>query len=229
MKENNKVDFDDYARDYNEILSNQLRFFDKDDGYFAEYKVQKVKKMLLTQPKNILDFGCGTGRSAGYLQEYFPCATVYGYDLSTDSLMVARKNYPKVTFISSLEMDNPIHFDLIFIAGVFHHVSPIERKSVMESILSLTAPLGVVVAFEHNPYNPLTRYLVNTCPFDHDAVLLRPRELTSLFFQAGLKNISSEYTLFFPAALKFLRGMEAYLKRLPLGGQFMVSGIRESM
>jgi len=222
----NKVNFDDYADDYNQLLSDQLRFFDKNDGYFAEYKIQKISKMVSHSPQTILDFGCGTGRSAAYLKQYFPNAAIYGYDVSLDSLMQAKKNYPDVTFLSSLN-DLTIPFDLIFLAGVFHHITPIERPSTMRSIASLLAKEGRVIAFEHNPYNPLTRHLVNTCPFDEDAILLKPRELTSLFLEAGLNKVKSEYTLFFPAALKCLRKLESYLKHFPLGGQFMVSGIRK--
>jgi SAM-dependent methyltransferase len=224
---NKKVNFDDCAKNYNQSLSDQLRFFDKDDGYFAEYKIQKVTKTITHSPKNILDFGCGTGRSAAYLQQYFPESNIYGYDISVESLIEAKKNYPGVTFLSSLTMDKPVVFDLIFLAGVFHHIVPADRPSIMNSLFKMTATHGMVVVFEHNPFNPLTRHLVNTCPFDHDAVLLKPRELKSLFLQAGLSRVKSEYTLFFPAAFKFLRGLESYLKHFPMGGQFMVSGTRE--
>jgi trans-aconitate methyltransferase len=227
-KKNIKVDFDDYAENYNTLLNQQLRFFDKNDHYFAEYKVNRAKEVLTLSPTTILDFGCGVGRTCAYLQKCFPLAQVYGYDVSAQSLGEAKKNAPTVNFLSVLPSDNSLQFDFIFIAGVLHHVSPSQRKALMHSILQRTTAQGTVMVFEHNPFNPMTRYLVSTCAFDHDAILLKPRELKALFTQAGFTQIKTEYTLFFPAFLKGLRKIEPYLKHLPLGGQYMVRGVRES-
>ena len=58
-----KVDFDEYAEEYDNILREQLSFFSDDDKYFARYKVKSVHKYLTTEPKRILEYGCGTGRN----------------------------------------------------------------------------------------------------------------------------------------------------------------------
>ena len=76
--------------------------------------------------------------------------------------------------------------------------------------------------YEHNPYNPLTRYAVKTCPFDENAVLLRKNEVKKLLENTGLQTIIEEYRVFFPKLLKILRPSEQYLKWLPLGGQYFV-------
>jgi hypothetical protein len=78
--------------------------------------------------------------------------------------------------------------------------------------------------FEHNPYNPVTRRLVNTCPFDADAVLLARAETVSLLKAAGLEPSAAAYCLFFPQMLAALRPLEAWLGWLPLGGQYFVAG-----
>ena len=83
---------------------------------------------------------------------------------------------------------------------------------------------GKAFVFEHNPYNPVTRRIVNNCPYDADAVLLKPAELRGLFDSAGMKVHSKEYCLFIPPRFAALAGLEKYLGWLPLGGQYWVSG-----
>ncbi len=41
--------------------------------------------------------------------------------------------------------------------------------------MSVLKKKGRVYIFEHNPYNPVTRYLVATCEFDRDAVLFKKK------------------------------------------------------
>jgi SAM-dependent methyltransferase len=193
---------------------------------FAEYKVLKLKDFLTGQPKTILDFGCGVGRNTLFLQKHFPQTQVYGYDVSESSLAESKKYAPLAHFLSTKDLQQSgIAFDLIFVSNVFHHIEPGQRAAVMASLVQSSQAGTQIIIFEHNPFNPVTCHLVNTCPFDKDAVLLKPKELQALFLQAGMKNIRSHYTLFFPACLKWLRFLERYLRFLPLGGQYVVSGV----
>ena len=50
-------------------------------------------------------------------------------------------------------------FDLVFVAGVFHHIPPEERQGAADAVAAHMAPGGSLVVFEHNPYNPVTRKL----------------------------------------------------------------------
>jgi SAM-dependent methyltransferase len=221
--ENNE--FDRFADDYNAILSEQLNFFEGDSGYFAEYKINKLKQMLDFSPQTILDFGCGIGRSAQFLRQYFPAATIHGCELSEKSLEQARLILPSGEFFLTQDLQaKPDTYDCVFVSNVFHHIPLAQRVHAFKTIVQSCQPGAAIVIFEHNPFNPVTRHLVNTCPFDRDAVLLRPKELRNLFQQAGMKKITYEYTLFFPAFLRSLRGLEKYLGWLPLGGQYVVSG-----
>jgi hypothetical protein len=83
-------------------------------------------------------------------------------------------------------------------------------------------PEAELFIFEHNPYNPLTRHAVNTCPFDKDAELITLSDMKRLIFRSGLTLLPARYALFFPAALKPLRFLEPLLAPVPLGGQYMV-------
>ena len=81
---------------------------------------------------------------------------------------------------------------------------------------------GSIFLFEHNPFNPVTRLIFERCAFDEGAVMLRLREVKALAESVGLSVTRSDYTLFFPRQLSFLRPMERLLGWLPLGAQYCV-------
>jgi ubiquinone/menaquinone biosynthesis C-methylase UbiE len=69
------------------------------------------------------------------------------------------------------------HFDLAFLACVLHHIPHSEHVEILQEVRRVLRPGGALVIFEHNPYNPLTVRAVKSCPFDENAVLLRPGRL----------------------------------------------------
>jgi hypothetical protein len=58
-----RVDFDQYAGQYEATLSAQTNFFDGDSGYFARYKIE-LAQQLVGPVNSILDFGCGASTAA---------------------------------------------------------------------------------------------------------------------------------------------------------------------
>ena len=220
----NKVDFDNYAENYEKITNAQLSKFDIESEYFSRYKVLITKKILGDKHSRILDFGTGIGRSLPILSEIFEKSSLYGSDTSIKSVELARINNPKVTVLDepSLLAINDNYFNLIFTACVFHHINPKDRDCVMKTIFDKTAHGGKFIIFEHNIWNPVTRHMVKTCPFDADAVLLRMSELVLLLKNSGFKIYNKGYTLFFPAPLRLFRPLEKYLSWLPLGGQYYI-------
>ncbi len=221
-----KVDFDQFAQNYDDVLKNNIGKFGSDITYYAEHKVATLKRHISSQPKTILDFGCGTGRNIPFLKQAFPDAEIWGCDVSSDSLETARQEHPYAQFYHLEDEPPAMQFDLILASCVYHHIPVPERPDSTGEIFRLLSPQGSVFIFEHNPLNPLTRRAVNTCPFDKDAVLLRPREFKTLFRGANLKRIRRHSTLFFPAGLKALAGLEKFMTFVPLGGQYFVQARR---
>jgi len=179
----NKVDFDKYESDYINIMNEQHNKFG-DINYYSEQKANITRDLFGSNVKNILEFGCGIGRNLPFLQNVFPDAKIYGSDISIKSLETASNNTKNVVILEDNELNNDEYqekFDLIFIAGVYHHIEPSLREEVTRRIYSLLSDNGKVICFEHNPYNPLTRHMVNTCEFDEDAVLLNKRELVNIY------------------------------------------------
>jgi SAM-dependent methyltransferase len=222
-----KVDFDQFTGNYNDLLREKTGFFTEDESYFARYKVRIARDLVATPPKRVLEFGCGIGRNIPFLQEAFPGAEVMGSDVSAKSIEVARAENPGVHFwTEGRGEDERSGFDLVFIAGVFHHIPPAERAGAMALVERRLEPGGTVVVFEHNPYNPVTRRIVSQCPYDEGVVLLRRGELSRLLAAAGLPVVDGGYSLFFPPKLKALMRFEPMLSWLPMGGQYWVCARR---
>ncbi len=170
-----RVDFDQYAGQYEAILAAQTNFFDGDNGYFARYKIE-LAQQLAGPVNSVLDFGCGIGRSMPYLREVFPKAEIIGCDPSAESLVIARRENPSCRFTSMDELGPDAKFDLVIASCVFHHIPPQDRQAAIRYCFSRLKEGGHFIVFEHNPINPVTRHLVKNCPFDADAVLLSMRE-----------------------------------------------------
>ncbi len=230
MLNSEKVDFNEYARNYEKILNDELKFFGEKNGFFAEYKVKTVKETLKKDPAFILEYGCGVGLNLRHFKKYFPESKITGCDISEKSVEIAEKENPDVDFftITNEELEKRAEtFDLIFVSCVFHHIAPELREDSVEKIKSLLKPDGELYIFEHNPFNPFTRKIVKDCLWDKDAILLKSAEMLNLLKNAGFNILEKNYTLFFPAPLNILRPLEKILGKIPLGGQYYIRGIKK--
>jgi ubiquinone/menaquinone biosynthesis C-methylase UbiE len=219
----NHSEFDNFVSQYNKILANQVKFFDNNSNYFAEYKILEVARNLQIKPKTILDFGCGIGRSFEFLKIIYPESQLYGLDSSEESLKYAKSKYPFVQILKSEIVHNYNHsFDFVFVSNVFHHINPSEYNNQLALIHRLLKTNGDLIVFEHNEYNPVTNYLVRSCPFDKSANLIKKNKMVKIIKEAGFCVKKASYSLFFPGKLKILRPIEKYLGKIPLGGQYYV-------
>lgn len=218
-----KPEFDQYAEQYDQVLGEAIPEALNEDGYFAEYKIALMAKHLgRNQPARILDFGCGAGRSLPYLEQYFSNSELWGYDVSPASLKVAAQRVPEAHLFSDWGTIANTRFDVIVAANVFHHIPPAQRQQALVQCLQALEQTGQMFLFEHNPFNPATRWIFERCPFDADAEMLSLATALDLIQKAGFQSEQHGYTLFFPRPLAFLRGLEPCLKRLPLGAQYYV-------
>ncbi|HEX5539531.1 MAG TPA: class I SAM-dependent methyltransferase, partial [Methylophilaceae bacterium] len=194
-----KAEFDQYAETYDDVLNDSTPLNLSENVYFAEYKIALTAKLLgPAKPAYVLDFGCGAGRSLPYLASYFPDARLFGYDVSPASLAVAKRRVPKLTTFSDWSEIGSDSFDLIIAANVFHHIPPAERRFSLERCREALTASGSLFLFEHNPYNPATRWMFDHCPFDVGAEMLCLRAAKRLAANAGMRLKQHGYTLFFP-------------------------------
>ena len=219
------VDFDDYSRSYKDKLDAVLKRCGETSDYFYSYKIDCLKHKLkeLERPYFVLDFGSGIGTLSALVAQEFPRWTVYGYDISSQSIELATEKWSRLNNLTFLGTW-PVHvkFDIIIAANVFHHVPADARRDTLSNIRKLLTPDGKVVIFEHNPWNPLTQFIVRNCEFDRDAILISASHFTKMAYDCGLDVCSKQYIVFFPNLFKKLRFLERNLGWFPLGAQYML-------
>ncbi|MEI9937237.1 MAG: methyltransferase domain-containing protein [Pseudomonadota bacterium] len=222
----NKAQFDQYATEYEAMHASSVAASGESTVYFADYKVGVLQRMGVKPSDPILDYGCGIGN---LVERLFPAfQNVHGFDPSKKSLEVAQQRAPSAVLHEDTARVPDRHFECAVLSCVLHHVPRAERLELMQTIRRKLSPSGRLFIFEHNPFNPVTRHAVATCPFDHDAVLLWPWESKSLMKAAGFASPHLEYITFFPHALAALRPLEPRLSWLPLGAQYVTVGANPS-
>jgi SAM-dependent methyltransferase len=219
------ADFDDYVDQYDDLLKNQLSFFEGNRTYFSRYKVKLLHSLLDKSPEKLLDFGSGIGLSLPHFLYYFPHSEICATDISKKSLTYLSKHYSDVKVYQDEELEGQT-FDLIFLSGVMHHIPPEKRPTILKRLKTLLSPEGSIIIFEHNPFNPVTQRMVATCPFDEGVQLLSKSALQKMMKKEGFHVDKGGYTLFFPEPLKFFRPLEQKLYWCPLGGQYFVMARR---
>lgn len=216
-------EFDKFAQNYDNILEATIPEGLNEERYFAEYKVALMSDRLKRNPPHrILDFGCGSGRSLPFLQVHFPTSELWGYDVSLESLKIAKSRVPQAHLFSEWKSVSNVEFDAIIAANVFHHIPLKTRMSALRQCYNTLAEQGSLFLFEHNPYNPVTRWVFERCPLDVDAEMINLREAKLMSREAGFTKEKYGYTMFFPRPLAALRKLEPYLSWLPLGAQYCI-------
>lgn len=214
----NDAEFDRHAQTYDSMHRSSIQASGEDPSYFAEYKHQFLKRLLQNRnPGPVLDFGCGIGNLTERLARSFD--TVWGYDPSAQSVDLARTRVGNAKFTHDRNGLPETPFAAVVLANVLHHVPPSDREELLGFVSSKLAPNGLLIVFEHNPLNPLTRHAVATCAFDVGVKLLYPWEVRRRLKQSGLLDVSLDYIVFFPHSLAPLRPAEPKLAWCPLGAQ----------
>jgi SAM-dependent methyltransferase len=219
--------FDDYAEGYDAALAQGLAVSGESKDYFAHGRIAWLADclhQLHEQPRSVLDFGCGTAASTPFFLELLGVDAVLGLDTSQKSLDVAKRTYrlEQVQFLLFSQYQPNAHVDLAFCNGVFHHIPPDHRAAALNLIYRSLRPGGLFALWENNPWNPGTRYVMSRIPFDRDAITLTPPEARHLLQASGFAILRTDFLFIFPRLLRWFRGIEPSLSRLPLGAQYQV-------
>lgn len=223
-------EFDQFADEYHAQHAQSIGASGEEPEYFARYKARDARRISAAglPREDVLDFGTGIGNSLPHLQEAFPGCRLVGIDVSRRSLEIARERFGAIAELAQFDGQAIPYpedrFGLALVACVFHHVDPAGHVGALAELRRVLAPGGWLVVYEHNPFNPLTVRAVRNCPFDANARLIRCATLQQRMRAAGLRQVRGRYRVFFPRALRALRGLEPLLWWLPLGAQYCVVG-----
>jgi len=225
-------EFDGYRKNYSQTVDKSLAI----PGLSVDF-VTKVKAAYLHDivsktfsgltKLQVLDIGCGVGNFHSLLRGHYP--ELVGIDVSEECIKEARTINQGIRY-DVYDGDRLPYgdgeIDVAFTICVMHHVPSANWPRFVAEMFRVLRPGGLGIVFEHNPLNPLTRRIVDRCPFDRDAVLLKGRKTQALFADAGYVSATLRYILSVPAKGGFLRGVDRLFSKIPLGAQYYVSGIK---
>jgi len=220
----------DRPLDYDRLIDDPIKsLVAKDKTYFHDLKADNVLRLASTDPLRtskrdlrVLEIGCANGGLMRRLERHFE--DVWGCDPS--AAMVRQAGRKAIQMPSPTRIPVPDRaYDIAICACVYHHVSRDLWERHLTEIRRVLRPNGLLIVFEHNPHNPLTRLVVRLCPIDESAVLVPRRKMVQAMTEAGFEQLRSFYYLFLPQVLqkRFAR-LERYLSITRLGGQYCIAG-----
>ena len=229
------TEFDAYAAEYDAGMENSVKSLLGESA--DSFVMIKLRWLLREFPElrqadiayRVLDYGCGIGTLLRLMAEAGLRARLMGCDVSSRMLDEAVARWPSNLRQPALCLQDGAKteilsgtIDLVVISAVLHHVPPNERNDVYGEIHRVLRPGGRVVVFEHNPLNPVTRYVVAHTPIDQNAILLRANEVRAAL-RWHFTDIRTRYLMFLPPRLQSLEMIEHGLRWLPLGAQYAVT------
>jgi SAM-dependent methyltransferase len=223
--------FDNYHKTYGAVVQSSIDFAGLPHSFFIVAKADILRALIATRLNDVkkphmLDVGCGIGALHPFLRGML--GRLCGTDVSAASVAQAQRNNPGVEYQvydgETLPYKNAT-FDVMTAVCVMHHVPPSQWLSFVREGRRVVRPGGLLCVIEHNPFNPLTRLAVARCEFDRDAVLLRAARTQALLAEAGVSDIESRYFLVLPWAAPLARRIEDRFRRVPLGAQYVTSGL----
>lgn len=220
-------EFDRHVDTYDEDLNQALSLSGEKKEYFARERVRWLARCLVRlgeDPHAALDYGCGSGDTSVFLRELLKVQRVLGLDVSTRSLERARSAFGsgECSFLTFAQYQPDESIDLAYCNGVFHHIPPAQRDAAIAYIYQCLRPGGLFALWENNPWNPGTRFVMDHCVFDREAVTITPPQARRLLSKGGFEILAVDYRFFFPRFLKCLRFLEPSFSWVPLGGQYQV-------
>lgn len=235
---NSPQEFDQHKETYRSDIDKAVSFSGQSHDFFTRVKAEYLLDLLqgfgsdrgipspTAPPLEVLDIGCGHGHIHPYLVQSSVRMNLSAIDVAATVVEEARLMNPSVDY-QSYEGErlpyNDASFDAAYTIAVMHHVPPPYWPAFLQEMRRVVRPGGLIAVFEHNPINPLTQWIVRTCPIDDNAVLLGSRRLSKLVSQARFVDIESRYILFTPLDGPGYRAFDKMIGWLPLGAQYYVS------
>jgi len=223
--------FDRYRETYRAEVKRSIGFSRCDLDFFASARARQLLKLIEAilgrdpATVDVLDVGCGIGVLHRFLLPRV--RTLNGVDIAPELIRIAAHLYPSAHYQAYAGPVLPFdrgRFDVAFAVNVLHHVPKDAWLGFLAEMRRAVRRDGLVVIFEHNPFNPLTRLAVRRCRFDDDCTLLRRREVSTLFPKAELRVERWAYILFFPWTWRPFADLEELLASVPIGAQYFVAG-----
>lgn len=128
------------------------------NGYSTYMNANKILKQVAGAPlaefDNLLDWGCGCGRTTRFFQRERKCPNVYGVDIISELVEFCQSEYTFGEF-AKVKTVPPIPyadstFDLVFAFSVLTHIKEKEHLDWLEELDRVTKPGAVLLLSVHN-------------------------------------------------------------------------------
>lgn len=222
-------EFDGYHETYDHAVNRAIAFSGQKVEAFTRAKALDLIKLLsLNFPSindlTVLDIGCGIGNYHPILSPVI--SRLHGVDVSPACIEKARQKNTTTTFTTYDGERLPYPdatFDAVFCVCVIHHVPPEKWTRFVQEAARVTRSQGLIVIYEHNPANPLTRKVVRDCAFDRDAVLVTKDKARELLENSGCSDITTKSILTIPPWPGMMR-LDSLFSKFPFGTQYRAVG-----
>ncbi len=227
-------DFDRFVSSYGQQINDAVAFSGLKADFFVRAKCEYLLRLTRrnlgdNSALEVLDLGCGIANYHSLIAPKYK--SLSGIDVSARSIEEAQQNNPAVSYTSYSGGRLPYpdaSFNVAFAMCVMHHVPVPSWPEFVSEMKRVLRPGGLGVVFEHNPWNPVTQRIVNSCPIDADAVLLKGSKTRSLLAEAGFGDIKVRSILSIPPVAGPLYPADEGLGLLGLGAQYYASGRKPS-
>lgn len=224
-------EFDRYDELYDDAVNRAISFSGQKVESFSRAKADDLLRTIAAHfdsPRRLrlLDVGCGIGNYHPLLAPFV--GSVSGVDVSGACIAKAKVRNPSVSYTAYNGDHLPYpdqQFDVTFCTCVLHHVPPERWPQFVGEMYRVTRAGGLLVVYEHNPRNMLTRKVVRDCAFDRDAVLLTMAQTGQLLTAAGCTNVTTRSILTLPPIGGFVDRLDGLFAKLPLGSQYRATGL----
>ena len=231
-KQMQEQEFDAFRDDYQRQINSAISYTGQSHDFYTRVKADYLLEALASEfgtdkPIKVLDVGCGHGDIHRHVTKTEVPVSLTGIDVAATVVEEARKMHPDVDYDVYDGVKLPYEdgqFDAAYTICVMHHVPPPQWAAFLAEMRRVVRKGGLVMVFEHNPFNPLTRHLVNNCPIDENAVLLKSKKLLGLMGETGLSSIRSRFIIFTPIDTAFFKRFDRLIGWLPLGAQYYTIG-----
>ena len=106
--------------------------------------IDLVSRISLSDPKRIIDIGCGPGNSTRVLRERFPEADIYGLDSSPEMIVKAERSDPSVQWVcaNATTYEYAGSYDVIFSNATLQWIP--NHEKLLLRLLDHLAPCGML-------------------------------------------------------------------------------------
>lgn len=236
---NDKTEFDEIAKSIADISRQDLGKLGRYRDTAFIWKTRYFKSVLKTEPKGILDFGCGIGSNIAYLKACFPNAKLFGCDVSMESIKIAKAKYEFCSFEKIMAPEELAVYkdkvDIVFASCVFHHIPTEQHQVWIKNLYEIIPDGGYMFIFENNMKNPIVRkYLWNgivdkeipmlSLKYTHNLVLniFQKTHIRGKEIRLKRSFVKGRYAYFFPWRNIFFESIEKLLFWLPIGAQYCI-------